>query len=221
MLNPRTPERERIAKRIARELRDGDVVNLGIGIPSMIMDFAGDKKVFFQSENGILGVGPTPPEEEADYDLVGASRNPVTLTPGASLFDSCASFAMIRGGHIDLAVLGALEVDETGEIANWAAPGASILGVGGSMDLVAGARRIIVAMLHQAKNGKPKLVRHLNCPTSGVKRADMVVTEKAVFVVRDRKLILAEIDPGITVDELRAVTEANFDVSPRLAPYTN
>lgn len=217
MLNPKTPERMKIAKRIAQELEDGHIVNLGVGIPTMVVDFIADKKVFLQSENGMLGIGPTPSEEESDCDLIGASRNPVTLNKGGSVFDSSSSFSMIRGGHVDVAALGVLQVDETGEIANWAVPGKSILGVGGSMDLVAGAKKIIIGTIHQAKDGSSKLVKTLTCPSSGIKKASMIVTEKAVFDVVAGKLVLTEIDPTLTVERLRVITDAYFEVSPHLS----
>ena len=208
------PARIRIARRIARELRPGTVVNLGVGIPTLIPDYVDPgNKVFLQSENGLLGMGPTPPPEELDMDLINASKHPVTLESGASLFNSADSFAMIRGGHIDLAVLGALQVSETGEIANWAVPGQDIVGVGGAMDLVAGAKRIIVAMTHVAKDGKPKLVGTLDYPSSGIRPASMVVTEKAVFEFEDGRMILREIAEDTNLDDIRRTTGARFEVS--------
>lgn len=205
-----------IAKRVVQELEEGQVVNLGVGIPTLIPDYLGDKHVFLQSENGLLGMGPTPPEEEINMDLISASKQPITMEIGASLFDSSASFAMIRGGHVDAAVLGALEVDETGEIANWAVPGQTILGVGGAMDLVAGAKKIILTMSHTAKNGNAKLVKKLNCPRSGVRKADMVITEHAVFKFVDGSMELVEVLSDITIEQLKEITEAEFSYSPEL-----
>lgn len=216
----RDPEHVLIAKRVALELRDGDVVNLGVGIPTLVPDYMPEGKVvFLQSENGLLGMGPTPPPEEVDMEFINASKQPVTAIPGASIFNSAESFAMIRGGHIDVAVLGALQVDQTGMIANWLIPGRPILGVGGAMDLVAGAKKIILAMTHTSKDGKPKLLKKLTFPISGIRKAEMVITEKAVFRFADDKMILLEIHPDMTVDELRAITEAEFEVSSELKPY--
>ncbi|WJY28125.1 MULTISPECIES: 3-oxoacid CoA-transferase subunit B [Sporosarcina] len=207
-------ERITIAKRIVRELKQGQVVNLGVGIPTLIPDYLEDKKLVLQSENGLLGMGPTPPPEEVNMDLISASKAPITMETGASLFDSSNSFAMIRGGHIDVAVLGALQVDQTGEIANWAVPGETILGVGGAMDLVAGARSIIVATRHSSKSGEPKLVKELAFPTSGIRKADLVVTEHAVFAFGEGRMQLVEILSGITMEELRRLTGAEFKIGP-------
>ncbi|PTL37524.1 succinyl-CoA--3-ketoacid-CoA transferase [Alkalicoccus saliphilus] len=206
-------ERVQIAKRVAEEFETGDIINLGVGIPTMIPDFLGGKEVYLHSENGLLGIGPTPPEEEIDMDLISASKQPITMSPGASLFSSSDSFAMIRGSHVDAAVLGALQVDETGRLANWAVPGKSILGVGGAMDLVAGAKKIILSLTHQSKDGTPKLVAELTYPNSGLRKADMVVTEKGVFRFIDETMYLVEIDENITVEELRKITDAHFEVS--------
>ncbi|WP_206514592.1 3-oxoacid CoA-transferase subunit B [Brevibacillus marinus] len=206
--------RAKIAKRIARELEDGQIVNLGVGIPTLIPDYIEpDKQVFLQTENGLLGMGPTPPEEEIDMDIISASKQPVTILPGAALFDSAESFAMIRGGHIDVAVLGALQVDQTGEIANWAVPGQNILGVGGAMDLVTGAKKIIVATIHVNKDGAPKLVKKLTYPSSGSRKVDMVVTDKAVFTFQDGKMRLVELDPSCSLEELKRITEAEFEIA--------
>ncbi len=215
----RGPDEILIAKRVAHELRDGDVVNLGVGIPTLVPDYMPEGKVvYLQSENGLLGMGPTPPPEAVDMEFINASKQPVTAIPGASIFNSADSFAMIRGGHVDVAVLGALQVDQTGLIANWLIPGRPILGVGGAMDLVAGAKKIILAMTHTSKDGKPKLLKTLTYPISGIRKAEMVITEKAVFRFEDDKMILMEIHPAMTVDELRAITEAEFEVSPGLKP---
>ncbi|MFD1927960.1 3-oxoacid CoA-transferase subunit B [Sporosarcina siberiensis] len=206
-------KRIKISKRIIEEFKEGETVNLGVGIPTLIPDYLGDKKLYLQSENGLLGIGPTPPEEEINMELISASKKPITMDLGASLFDSSDSFAMIRGGHINVAVLGALQVDETGEIANWAVPGATILGVGGAMDLVAGAQRIIIATLHNAKNGEPKIVEKLTFPSSGVRKADMIVTEHAVFKFKDNKMELVEILSDVTLEELKELTGAKFSHS--------
>ncbi|MEJ9232464.1 3-oxoacid CoA-transferase subunit B [Peribacillus butanolivorans] len=203
-------ERIKIVKRVAEELKEGEVVNLGVGIPTLIPDYLGDKKMFLQSENGLLGMGPTPAEDDIDMDLISASKKPITFDVGASLFDSSDSFLMIRGGHIDVAVLGALQVDETGEVANWAVPGETILGVGGAMDLVAGAKRMIIASIHLSKDGDPKLVKKLTFPTSGNRKADMIVTEHAVFKFREGKMYLVEILSDISIKQLREITEAKF-----------
>ncbi|WP_432351942.1 3-oxoacid CoA-transferase subunit B [Sporosarcina sp. A2] len=203
--------RIKIAKRIVQELKYGQVVNLGVGIPTLIPDYLGDKNLVLQSENGLLGIGPTPPSEEVNMDLISASKEPISMEIGASLFDSSNSFAMIRGGHIDVAVLGVLQVDETGEIANWAVPGQTILGVGGAMDLVAGAQEIIVATLHTSKNGEPKLVKELTFPSSGIRKADLVVSEHAVFKFEEGKMRLVEILSDITLDKLIEITSATFE----------
>ncbi|MGJ9459695.1 3-oxoacid CoA-transferase subunit B [Oceanobacillus sp. CF4.6] len=206
-------ERIKIAKRVAKEMSDGEVVNLGVGIPTLIPDYLGDKKVFLQSENGLLGIGPTPDKEHTNMDLISASKKPITMDVGASLFDSSDSFVMIRGGHVDMAVLGALQVDQFGEIANWAVPGKTILGVGGAMDLVAGAKRIVIASRHLAKDGNPKLVEKLTFPSSGVRKADMLVTEHAVFKFTDKGTELIEILSDISVHELKNITRAVFTYS--------
>lgn len=201
-----------IAKRIVQELEEGQAVNLGVGIPTLIPDYLGDKKLYLQSENGLLGMGPTPPEHEVDMDLISASKQPIMTDLGASLFDSSDSFVMIRGGHIDMAVLGALQVDQNGEIANWAVPGQTILGVGGAMDLVSGAKKVIIATRHRAKDGSAKLVKELTFPSSGSRKVDMVVTEHAVFRFEEGQMKLIEIISDLTVDELRRITDAEFQV---------
>jgi 3-oxoacid CoA-transferase B subunit len=214
MLKNSDPYRIRIAKRIAKELKKGSVVNLGVGIPTLIPDYLEpDQEVFLQSENGLLGMGPTPPPDEIDMDLISASKHPVTLGRGASLFSSADSFVMIRGGHVDVAVLGALQVSETGEIANWAVPGEDILGVGGAMDLVPGAKKIIVAITHVTKEGKPKLVRELTYPTSGIRQVEMIVTEKAVFTVENGRMTLREIAEDTSLEEVRELTAARYEVA--------
>jgi 3-oxoacid CoA-transferase B subunit len=202
-----------VASRAARELRAGEVVNLGIGIPNLIPGFLGpDAQVFLHTENGLLGVGPRPSEQELDPDLIDAAKHPVTALPGAAYFDSAQSFAMIRGGHIDVAVLGALQVSGGGDIANWAVPGKDVLGVGGAMDLVVGARRVIVTMTATTSAGEPKVVPECTYPLTARGAADVVVTELSVFRLREGALVLTELLGGATVDEVAAVTTAPFDV---------
>lgn len=203
-------DRVKIAKRIVQELKEGQFVNLGVGIPTLIPDYLEDKHLILQSENGLLGMGPTPPLEEVNMDLISASKAPITMEVGASLFDSASSFAMIRGGHIDVAVLGVLQVDQTGEIANWAVPGQTILGVGGAMDLVAGAKKIIVATSHSSKTGEAKLVKTLTFPTSGIRKADLVVTEHAVFKFEENQMKLVEVLSDLTIPQLLEITDAEF-----------
>jgi 3-oxoacid CoA-transferase B subunit len=203
----------RIAARAALELRAGEVVNLGIGIPNLIPAFLGpDTQVFLHSENGLLGVGPRPSEEELDPDLIDAAKRPVTALPGAAYFDSAASFAMIRGGHVDVAVLGALQVSEHGDIANWAVPGKDVLGVGGAMDLVVGAGRVIVTMTSTSSAGEPKVVPACTYPLTAREAAGVVITELSVFRVRDGRLALTELLDGASVEDVAAVTTASFDL---------
>jgi 3-oxoacid CoA-transferase B subunit len=203
----------RIAERAARELQPGEVVNLGIGIPNLIPGLLGsNSKIFLHTENGLLGVGPRPGEDELDPDLIDAAKQPVTALPGASYFDSAASFAMIRGGHVDVAVLGALQVSGAGDIANWAIPGKDVLGVGGAMDLVVGARRVIVTMTSTSSTGEPKLVPECTYPLTARGAVDVVVTELGVFRLRDGRLELTELVNGATVDDVRSVTTAPFEV---------
>jgi 3-oxoacid CoA-transferase B subunit len=202
-----------IAARAARELRAGEVVNLGIGIPNLIPGFlAPDAQVCLHTENGLLGVGPRPSEQELDPDLIDAAKHPVTALPGAAYFDSAQSFAMIRGGHIDVAVLGALQVSGGGDIANWAVPGKDVLGVGGAMDLVVGARRVIVTMTATTSAGEPKVVPACTYPLTARGAADVVITELSVFRLREGALVLTELLGGATVDDVTAVTTAPFDV---------
>lgn len=210
-------DKVRIAKRVAMELPEGSVVNLGVGIPTLIQNYLKpESRVYLQSENGLLGMGPTPPMEEIDMDLISASKHPISLGIGASIFSSSDSFVMIRGGHIDVAVLGALQVSGSGEIANWAVPGQDILGVGGAMDLVASAKKIIVAITHVTKDHLPKIVNTLTYPTSGIRKAEMIVTEKAVFKVNNGELYLEELSENTTIDEIRRITDAAFIISENL-----
>jgi 3-oxoacid CoA-transferase B subunit len=202
-----------IAARAALELCPGEVVNLGIGIPNLIPGFLGpETRVFLHTENGLLGVGPRPADEELDPDLIDAAKRPVTALPGAAYFDSAQSFAMIRGGHIDVAVLGALQVSAAGDIANWAVPGKDVLGVGGAMDLVVGARRVIVTMTATTSTGDPKVVDECTYPLTARGAADVVVTELCVFRLRDGQLVLTELLDGATVEAVRSVTTAPFTV---------
>jgi 3-oxoacid CoA-transferase B subunit len=202
-----------IAERAAQELLPGEVVNLGIGIPNLIPGYLGAAtEIFIHTENGLLGVGPRPTDEELDPDLVDAAKRPVTALPGASYFDSASSFAMIRGGHVDVAVLGALQVSEHGDIANWAIPGKDVMGVGGAMDLVVGARRVIVTMISTAPSGESKLIRECTLPLTARGAVDVVVTELAVFRFRDGSLALTELLGEATVEDVERVTEARFTV---------
>jgi 3-oxoacid CoA-transferase B subunit len=199
-----------IAARAARELHAGEVVNLGVGIPNLIPEYLGsDTQVFLQTENGLLGVGPRPTDDQLDPDLVDAAKQPITALPGASYFDSATSFAMIRGGHVDVAVLGALQVSERGDIANWAIPGRDVLGVGGAMDLVVGARRVVVTMTSTTPKGEAKLVRDCTYPLTAREAVDVVVTEQAVFRFREGSLVLTEL-LGATLDDVQRTTEARF-----------
>lgn len=203
--------KRRIAARAAHELRPGEIVNLGIGIPNLIPGYLGaDTEIFLHTENGLLGVGPRPTEDEVDPDLVDAAKRPITALPGASYFDSAASFAMIRGGHVDVAVLGALQVSGAGDIANWAIPGKDVLGVGGAMDLVVGAQRVIVTMTATTAGGEPKIVPECTYPLTARSAVDVVVTELGVFRFRDGSLYLTELLEDATVEDVESVTSAPF-----------
>jgi 3-oxoacid CoA-transferase B subunit len=202
-----------IAARAASELRSGEIVNLGIGIPNLIPGHLGaDTDIFLHTENGLLGVGPRPAEANVDPDLVDAAKRPITALPGASYFDSASSFAMIRGGHVDVAILGALQVSERGDIANWAMPGKDVLGVGGAMDLVVGAKRVVVTMTSTTPNGDAKLVRECAFPLTAREAVDVVVTEQAVFRFRDRELVLTELLGDATLEDVERATDARYAV---------
>ncbi|WP_284036525.1 3-oxoacid CoA-transferase subunit B [Neobacillus sp. 114] len=207
---------ELIAKRAAAELKPNSVVNLGIGIPTLIAKYVEPGSVFFHTENGMLGVEELTSEEDLDPSLVNAGKLPISEGIGASYFNSAESFAMIRGGHVNIAILGALQVDQEGYIANWAIPGKNIMGVGGAMDLLSGAGKVIVTTNHTSKNGESKIVAQCSYPITSLRKVDVIITELAVFKIEDGKLVLKELMPGVSLDEVKEKTEASFEISESL-----
>lgn len=216
-----TTVKERIVKRAVKEIENGMNVNLGIGIPTLVAnEIPSNYQVLLQSENGLLGIGPYPLEGEIDVDLINAGKETVTTVAGASFFDSAESFAMIRGGHIDLAILGGMEVSEQGDLANWMIPGKMIKGMGGAMDLVQGAKRVVVVMEHVSKYGEPKIKKACTLPLTGQKVVNRLITDLAVFDFTEQGMVLIEAAPHATIKEIREKTEANFMVSEKLGKYT-
>ncbi|MCQ2304898.1 MAG: 3-oxoacid CoA-transferase subunit B [Bacteroidales bacterium] len=210
--------REVIAKRAAKELHDGDVVNLGIGIPTMIPNYLPEGvEVVLQTENGAMGMGPTPAEGQEDKNLINAGGGFITLNPGACSFDSATSFSIIRGGHVNVSFLGALQVDEKGNLANWIIPGKMAPGMGGAMDLVVGARRVILTMEHTQK-GAPKILKECNLPLTAAGQVDMIITEMGVMQITPEGIVLTEIHPEFTVEQVQAATDAKLIISPNLKP---
>jgi acetate CoA/acetoacetate CoA-transferase beta subunit len=210
-------KREMIARRVAKEFKEGDIVNLGIGLPTMVADYIPENiNILLQSENGFVGLGITPEKGKEDPDLVNASGKPVTIKPGGAFFDSAASFAIIRGGHLDITVLGVLEVDQKGSFASWMIPGKLTPGMGGAMDLAVGAKRVIIAIEHLTKEGKPKILKKCTLPLTAKEEADLIITEMGVFNIRDKGLLLVEISSGYTINDIIAATDADILISDKI-----
>lgn len=213
--------KQQIAQRIARELKDGWYVNLGIGIPTLVANYIPEGvNVTLQSENGLLGMGPFPTEEKVDADLINAGKQTVTMLPGSVLFNSSDSFAMIRGGHMDLTVLGAMEIDQNGDIANWKIPGKMVKGMGGAMDLVAGTENIIVAMTHANKHGQPKLLKQCSLPLTGRACIKRVVTDLAYLTIENGAFVLRELAPGVSIEEVKSLTDGDLVVANDVSEMT-
>lgn len=209
--------KEQIAKRVANMMKDGYYVNLGVGIPTLVADYLPEGiEVIFHSENGVLGFGPKPPKGQEDWDLINAGKEPVTEIPGTSYFHHADSFVMIRGGHVDMTVLGGLQVSEKGDLANWMVPENKLGSIGGAMDLVSGAKMCVVTMEHTTKKGEPKILKECNYPLTGIRCVDLIVTNLGVIEVTEDGLILKEIAPGVAVEEVQSVTEPILKVSPDL-----
>jgi len=210
-------EKEIIANRVAAELKDGDIVNLGIGIPTLVANYIPKNiKVIIQSENGIMGMGSLSQGAEIDPDIINAGGLPVSVNSGAMFFDSSVSFGIIRGGHVDLTVLGALEVDEKGNLANWIVPGKMVSGMGGAMDLVAGAKRVIIAMLH-CQNGKPKILKQCSLPCTALGKVNMIITEMGVMEITEKGIVLKELLPPYSIEDIQNATEAELIIDPGLS----